>query len=74
MQTDTLKYQLADEFGRWYGSGVGGINQLTLKFLEEVTLDSAKVYQFTIAHLMKDNPLKGVDKIGFRITEEEKAN
>lgn len=66
-RTDTVEYQLANEYGQWHGSGVGGINQISLPFLSNLYLDSTKSYKLNITQLMIDNPLEGVEKIGFKI-------
>ncbi len=71
MQTDTLKYQLADNYGRWLGSGSGGVNQISLQFLNSIYLDSAKIYNLSINHLMSDDPLNGVEKVGIRIIQSD---
>lgn len=72
-RADTLHILLADELGRWLGSGVGGLNQLSVPFLDGVSIDSARSYEVRICHNMKADPLRGIEKIGIRITESSKT-
>lgn len=71
MQTDTLKHELTDDYGRWLGGGSGGINQSSLQIINNVHLDSARVYNLSINHLMSDNPLNGVEKVGIKIIQSD---
>lgn len=66
-QVDTLQFILADENGKWFGSGVGGLNQITLPYLSSLTLDTAQLYELNISHKMINNPLVGVVKVGIKI-------
>lgn len=71
-RSDSLHIQLADEQGRWLGSGAGGLNQLSVPYLDRVVPqvhDSVTGYRVKIGHLMKDNPLHGVESVGLRIVE-----
>jgi gliding motility-associated lipoprotein GldH len=69
LRSDTLHYRLADEYGRWLGSGVGGLNQLSLPFLSALPLDTAQRYRLTITHVMSDDPLTGIEKVGLKVTQ-----
>ncbi|MBK5194736.1 MAG: gliding motility lipoprotein GldH [Proteiniphilum sp.] len=69
LRSDTLHYRLADEHGKWLGSGVGGLNQLSLPFLSSIPLYMPHLYRLTIAHVMSDDPLTGIEKVGLKVTE-----
>lgn len=68
-RTDTLQYQLANEHGKWLGSGVGGLNQLSLPYLTSVRLDTAHWYRLRIQQVMHDDPLVGIEKVGLKVME-----
>jgi gliding motility-associated lipoprotein GldH len=67
---DTLQFALADPNGKWLGSSAGRLHQITLPYLESVRFDSGKTVRFIIRHAMSDDPLKGVEKVGIRISGE----
>jgi|AGTN01.3.fsa_nt_gi gliding motility-associated lipoprotein GldH len=66
---DTLQCYLADEYGKWLGSGVGGLNQLSFPYLSSVSLDTTRRYELTIGHAMSDDPLIGIEKVGLKVIE-----
>lgn len=63
-ESDTLHFLLANSYGRWTGTGVGGLNRYSVPFKSAVSLDSSSLYQFSIRHIMRDNILIGVDRVG----------
>jgi gliding motility-associated lipoprotein GldH len=66
--TNTSKeFRLADEFGKWTGSGFGSLYQSSLP-LGLITFREKRNYRITLGHGMRDEPLKGVDKVGVKIT------
>ena len=50
-----------------YLLGVGSLRQYSVPFKSDVHLDTFRNYNLRIIHLMGDDPLRGVDKIGIRI-------
>lgn len=64
---DTMHYQLADGYGKWLGSGVGGLHQLSLPFLSAVSLDRSRKYKLGIGQIMNDDPLTGIEKAGLKV-------
>lgn len=66
-----LEYFLADEEGRWYGGGFGYLYQTSLTFKRNYRFTEKRNYVFGITHNMKDNPLKGIERIGISVTENE---
>jgi len=66
---DTMHYELADEYGKWLGSGVGGLHQLSLPFLSAVPLDRSRTYVLEISQIMNDDPLTGIEKTGLKVVE-----
>lgn len=72
LQHDTVHCYLADSYGKWLGSGVGGLNQLSFPHLTSVQLDTARNYQLRIRQGMSDNPLTGIEKIGIKVMKSDK--
>ena len=68
--SDTIKYKVADEYGKWLGKGVGSLRQLSLPYKKDVWLDSTSRYELNLFQLMNANPLKGVEKVGIRVYRE----
>ena len=72
-RSDTLYVKVADERGRWLGSGVGGLHQLSIAcpyVVRPTARDSTTGYRVTMAHYMDDNPLKGVEKVGLKLVQQ----
>ena len=67
--TDISKeFQLADEFGKWHGSGFGSIYQSSLNF-GKITFKEKRNYRIKLEHGMRDEPLKGIEKVGIKISQ-----
>lgn len=67
VRTDTLRCILADEYGKWLGSGVGGLNQLSLPYRSFIPWDSLSNYQLIVRHGMEEDMLRGVEKVGIKM-------
>jgi gliding motility-associated lipoprotein GldH len=68
IRRDTLQCILADDHGRWLGSSVGGLYQLSVPFLGSLPLDAAPHYRLSITQVMKDDPLPGIEKVGLKVS------
>lgn len=67
--TDTSKqFQLADEFGKWKGSGFGSLFQTSLP-MGEIVFKEKRNYRIKLEHGMRDEPLKGIEKVGIKISK-----
>ena len=62
--TDTIEIKLADAHGKWLGKGSAGLYQLSVPYKTSITLDSTRAYLIRIRQGMKDNSLKGIEKVG----------
>lgn len=62
--TDTIEIRLADSHGKWIGKGTAGLYQLSVPYKTSVALDSTRAYLIRIRQGMKDNSLKGIEKVG----------
>lgn len=65
------EYQLADEYGKWEGSGFGSLYQLSCPF-ERVIFKERRNYHIKIEHGMRDEPLIGIEKVGVKLISIEK--
>lgn len=63
------EYQLADEFGKWKGSGFATTFQLSLPLYDNLVFSRRENYRIKIQHGMRDEPLKGIEKIGVKIEQ-----
>lgn len=64
---DTIEYFLADEKGKWFGKGLGDINDLSVKFRSNVVFPYRGIYEFRIEQGMRTDNLDGVMDVGLRI-------
>lgn len=64
--TDTIKYVVAEESGKWIGTGFGTLHQSGQPIGEFVPLHPGK-YIFKVVHGMKDQLLQGISDVGLRI-------
>ncbi|MFV0470302.1 MAG: gliding motility lipoprotein GldH [Dysgonomonas sp.] len=64
---ESLEYMVCDEFGKWHGSGFGSLFQLSLTYRDNFVFKEKRNYQFKIQQGMRDEPLAGIDKVGFKI-------
>jgi len=66
LRSDTLHTELADIYGKWYGTG---ISLYTYSFPYELNRqysDTGK-YVYSIRQGMRENPLNGISDIGLRV-------
>ena len=68
---DTLQYILADEFGRWLGSGVGSLYTNLCYYKESAHYSQKGKYTYIIEQAMRDEELKGITEVGIQITRKE---
>jgi len=71
MLTDTFEIALADPSGKWLGDGIGGLKTRKAVFRRNVTLPVSGEYTVKLLHGMREDVLKGIHDVGFRI---EKVN
>jgi len=66
-RADTLQLLLADEKGKFLGSSAGGLHQLTVPYILVMVDEPIRPYQVRIRHLMADDPLQGIEKVGVKV-------
>lgn len=64
------EYLLADEFGKWKGSGFGSLYQTSLALDRGVMFKEKRNYRIKIEQGMRDEPLEGIEKVGIRISKQ----
>jgi gliding motility-associated lipoprotein GldH len=64
---DSIELYLADNRGKWLGSGIGSILEMPVLYQQNVKFQSAGNYQFKIGHGMRDSVLVGINDIGMRV-------
>jgi gliding motility-associated lipoprotein GldH len=68
---DSIECFLADQRGKWLGSGMGSIMEMPILYKQNIKYHKKGVYQYQIGHGMRDSLLTGINDIGLRI---EKTN
>lgn len=71
MSNDTLECILADENGKWLGSGMGDIYDNQIPFKKNVRFPTAGKYTFEIQHGMRTDIIPLIMDIGLRIEKAE---
>lgn len=65
-QYDTIHTYLADEYGKWLGTGTGSLREKTILYKKNIKLTDS-IYTLKIKQGMRENKLKGIQEIGLRI-------
>jgi gliding motility-associated lipoprotein GldH len=71
VEKDTFEIVLADLSGRWLGNGYGGLKTRQAFYQRNYTFSHSGEFVITIGHGMRDELLKGIHDVGFRV---EKAS
>ncbi|MDA0303082.1 MAG: gliding motility lipoprotein GldH [Bacteroidetes bacterium] len=64
---DTVACTLADDRGRWLGSGWGNLVDHRIGFKRNTSFPIPGDYSIEIVHGMRQNPLLGMRDVGFRL-------
>lgn len=62
------QYLLADNTGKWNGSGFGSSYQTSFIYLKNIIFTEKRNYRFKIIQGMRDEPLNGIEKVGLKIS------
>lgn len=68
---DTVECVLADPSGKWYGSGSGSIYDNRILYKQSKRFPLAGRYRLEITQGMRDEELKGIYDVGFRLARPE---
>lgn len=63
VRSDTINVELADDYGKWYGTGIG-LFSYTFPYELNVQYPDTGTYTYTIRQGMRNNPLTGISDIG----------
>lgn len=66
LQKDTVECILADEYGKWYGHGIS-LYQSSIPIRTGYLFPHAGQYTFSFRQGMRNDKLRGIQEIGFRI-------
>lgn len=66
---DTVQCFLADEYGRWTGSGVGSIFSNSFIYQDSFVYSQLGVYSYTIQQGMRYDYLEGINSVGLCVTK-----
>jgi gliding motility-associated lipoprotein GldH len=64
-----IEIKLADERGKWLGSGLGDIYDYQFPVLQQVKFPKSGFYRFELEQNMRDDTLLHVKSVGVRIEE-----
>lgn len=68
-QGDSLEIKVTDAYGRPSGKGVWRLQQISVPYKALAFKDDTIPRQFRVRHIMSDNPLVGIEKVGVKIQE-----
>jgi gliding motility-associated lipoprotein GldH len=64
---DSIECYLADQRGKWLGSGLGSIMEMPVLYQQNVRFKTKGTYHYKIVHGMRDSVLAGINDIGMRV-------
>lgn len=68
---DTLLCYLADEKGKWLGTGLGDIKDSKLLLKDNLRFPQKGTYSFSLTQAMRKDIINGIVDIGIRIEKQE---
>jgi gliding motility-associated lipoprotein GldH len=71
VKKDTIEITLAEPTGKWLGEGFGGLKTRVTIFRRDVTFNKTGIYNIKIQQGMRENNLRGISDIGFRVEKTE---
>ena len=64
---DSIECYLADQRGKWLGSGIGSILEMPVIYQQNIRFKSVGTYHYKIVQGMRDSILTGINDIGMRV-------
>ncbi len=64
---DSIELYLADQRGKWLGSGLGSVLEMPVLYKQNMQFDQKGTYRFQIRQGMRDSILIGINDIGMRL-------
>lgn len=68
---DSIECYLADQRGKWLGTGLGSIREMPILYQQNVKFDQPGTYNYYIVQGMRDSILTGINDIGMRVEKVE---
>lgn len=68
---DSIECYLADKRGKWLGTGIGSVLQMSVLYQQNVKFDKKGIYKYKIIHGMRDTILVGINDIGMQVEKVE---
>lgn len=68
---DTVQFMLADNFGRWTGSGLSSLYSNLFLYRDSLVFSQKGEYRYYIKHGMRHVNLKGISDVGIKIECQE---
>ena len=68
---DTVNCDLANNYGEWYGKGMGSTKTLQFPYRTQFLFPYTGLYKFYIEQAMRDDTLQGIKAIGLKIEKEQ---
>jgi len=65
--SDTIECYLADQRGKWLGTGIGSIMEMPVLYEQNVRFKTTGIYRYQIIHGMREDVLTGINDIGLRV-------
>lgn len=67
MVRDSIELYLADQRGKWLGSGIGSIHEMPVLYQQNMRFNNKGTYQYRIYQGMRDELLQGIHDIGMKV-------
>jgi gliding motility-associated lipoprotein GldH len=64
---DSINFYLADQRGKWLGSGVGSVYEMPVLYRQNIRFPDSGNYSFSFRQGMRDSVLTGLNDLGLRI-------
>lgn len=71
VNNDTIEFYLADQYGRWLGNGAGRLIEMPVLYEHNYHFPHTGSYDFRIRQLMREDCLKGVNDVIFKVEKHE---
>lgn len=65
--SDSIECYLANDRGKWLGSGIGSVLEMPVLYQQNLRFNKAGIYHYKIVHGMRDSILIGINDIGMRL-------
>ncbi len=67
---DTIECYLADQRGRWLGSGLRNVLEMPVLIEQNADFTQTGTYTYKLRHAMRDDLLRGIHSLGIKIEKQ----